>query len=120
VSIIRTLILSRSDVNATTISGETPIMKAIAFYQPKAVKLLLRFGANPFLRNNVTNKTSLQQSIQMNNDEIINLLCKYEDVYKKIALVLLAYMTLGNTERRTKLNTMSIPLIQKLVKYIIP
>ena len=56
----------------------------------------------------------------MNNDEIINLLCKYEDVYKKIALVLLAYMTLGNTERRTRLNTMSIPLIQKLVKYIIP
>lgn len=48
---MKTLILLSSDVNSTTISGETPLMKAIAFYQPKAVNLLLRYGANPFLTN---------------------------------------------------------------------
>lgn len=120
IAIIKTLILVSGDVNACTISGETPLMKAIAFYQLKAIKLLLRFGANPFLKNKLTNKNAVEQSLQMNNEEIIDTLKKYADVYKKIALVLMVYTSLGKTERKCSLNNLSVPVVQKLIKYIIP
>ena len=120
IQIIKTLILCSGDVNSTSISGETPLMKAIMFYQSKVVTLLLRFGANPFLKNLVTHKNCLEQAIQSCNDEVINIVSKYSDVYKKISLVLLVYMSFNNTNRQCCLNLLPIPIIKKLIKYIIP
>lgn len=120
IQIIKTLILCSGDVNSTSISGETPLMKAIMFYQSKVVTLLLRFGANPFLKNNDTKKNCLEQAIQSRNDDIIGIVSKYSDVYKKISLVLLVYMSFSNTNRKCCLNLLPIPLIKKLIKYIIP
>ena len=120
IQIIKTLILCSGDVNSISISGETPLMKAIMFYQSKVVTLLLRFGANPFLKNHVTHKNCLEQAIQSGNDEVINIVSKYSDVYKKISLILLVYMSFNNTNRQSCLNLLPIPIIKKLIKYIIP
>jgi hypothetical protein len=120
IPIIKTLILCSGDVNSMTISGETPLMKSIAFYQPKAANILLRFGANPFLKNNVTQKNCLAQAKQTKNIELINIVDKYKIVYEKIALLLLVYMSLGNTDRKSIFNNIPITLLKKLIKYIIP
>ena len=120
IQIIKTLILCSGDVNSMTISGETPLMKSISFYQPKAINILLRFGANPFLKNNVNQKNCVVQANQTKNDDIINIVDKYKIVYEKIALLLLVYTSLGNTDRKSIFNNIPIPLLKKLIKYIIP
>jgi len=120
IQIIKTLILCSGDVNSMTISGETPLMKSISFYQPKAINILLRFGANPFLKNNVNQKNCVVQANQTKNNEIINIVDKYKIVYEKIALLLLVYTSLGNTDRKSIFNNIPIPLLKKLIKYIIP
>ena len=120
IQIIKTLILCSGDINSMTISGETPLMKSISFYQPKAINILLRFGANPFLKNNVNQKNCVVQANQTKNNEIINIVDKYKIVYEKIALLLLVYTSLGNTDRKSIFNNIPIPLLKKLIKYIIP
>ena len=83
--IINCLILNGSDVNAKTISGETPLMKAISFYQIDSVKFLLKWGSNPEMKNEVNGKDCYQQALDSRNDEMINVLKMYKDVYVPIA-----------------------------------
>ena len=48
------LIASKADVNYKSISGETPLIKAIKFNRQDNVEILLRYGANSSLIVNVS------------------------------------------------------------------
>ena len=49
--LIEALITQEADVNAQSIRKETPLMKAIAFDNADAAKLLLEKGADPEIEN---------------------------------------------------------------------
>lgn len=53
VKILNMLIISLADVNSKSVSGETPLIKAVKFGRVDNVKVLLRFGADSFMRVNV-------------------------------------------------------------------
>lgn len=64
--------------------------------------------------------SAISQGIQLNNADIIQHLKKYEDVYKRIALVIFVYNNYGNTEKQNCLNNLQAFLFKQLIKYIIP
>lgn len=64
--------------------------------------------------------SAISQGIQLNNTDIVQYLRKYEDVFKKIALVIYVYNNFGNTEKKSCLNNLQAPLFKQLIKYIIP
>jgi ankyrin repeat protein len=53
-NIIKILLASGADLNAATIGGDTPLIKAISFNQDYSVKILLRFGADFKIANKVS------------------------------------------------------------------
>ena len=53
-TILKMLIASKADVNYKSISGETPLIKAIKFNRQDNVEILLRYGANSSLIVNVS------------------------------------------------------------------
>ena len=54
----RTLLLHGADVNGYTFSGYTPIQLSIVFNQREHAKVLLKFGADPFLLSSEPNGVS--------------------------------------------------------------
>ena len=117
--IIDCLIRFDADVNAKTISGETPLMKAIAFYQTDAGKLLLKFGADPEMKNNVTGKTCLTQAIESRNDELINIIRQFSEKYSPIIKMILK---IGSKDNPRKNYLQKIPdyLLRRTINYLIP
>ena len=121
VNIIQILIDNHADVNAVTISGETPLMKAIAFYQIKAIYLLLRNGGDPYMKNNVTGMNCFEQAKETRNDEIIILLEKYKDIYKKVNLI--KNMNSGDANKEANHNyfkKFNQQILGKIFQFLIP
>ena len=128
--VIKFLISAEGDINAKTVSGETPLVKAVKFNQILNVKCLLRYGADIdicfnvdfFIKNGFFNETVQDIAQRLENENILNLLQIYKQIKIKICLVLHAY---GSDQDKNKLMKsflcrFSFETIQNLVGYIIP
>jgi hypothetical protein len=116
--------------------GETPLMKAIIFGQINCIKLLLRYGADISIMNQVkiilTLKAGLnskQLACNSRNEAIINLVEIYEQtlskkqfiIIVKLCLIICVFFKLKNDpNRQNSLHKLSRQMILNLTRYIIP
>jgi hypothetical protein len=94
-------------------------MKAIAFYQTEAAKLLLRFGADPDMKNNVTGKNCLNQAYESKNDDLIPVIKQFSEKY---SIIIKMILKIGNKNYPRKNYLQKIPdyLLRKTINYLIP
>ena len=117
--IILTLIKFGANVNSQTISGETPLMKAITFYQVEATKILLRFGADPNMINQVNGKSCLNQAYESRNNDIIYFVKLYSDKYHDVIKLI---TKIGNKDYPKKNYLQKLPdfLLKKMINFLTP
>ena len=106
-------------MNAKTISGENPLMKDIAFYQSDAAHFLLRLGADPEMKNEVTGKNCLNQAYESKNIDLIPIMEKFREKYSGIIKMI---SKIGNKNYPKKNYLQKIPdyLLKKAINYLIP
>lgn len=66
---------NKVDINGVNYKNQTPIMAAAINGKVKVVKLLLKYGANPEMKD-ILGDTALSNAIKFDNHEIIKLLKK--------------------------------------------
>lgn len=94
-------------------------MKAIAFYQTDAAQLLLRFGADPEMKNEITGKNCLYQTYESKNSYLIPIMEKFSEKYSGIIKMI---SKIGNKNYPKKNYLQKIPdyLLKKAINYLIP
>jgi ankyrin repeat protein len=73
------LLQAGCDINAADSNGRTPLMYAVRYQRPTAVRLLLERGANEKLKDK-SGLTALDLAKQFGNKEIINRLMGITEV----------------------------------------
>lgn len=89
---VLSLLKAKANLNIRAMDGNSPLTTAInQGYHADDISLLLKSGANPNLRNQVTNTTPLNLAIGNNRPDLVELLLKHKAKLEQNSLHLAAY-----------------------------